>query len=417
MVLGSGDQPNLSLSNVPLSGNNYFCWSHRVWNALLAKGKSGFITCKHLKPVEGSPEYDAWIEVDALVRAWIINSITPELQAKWRKKQEIYIAAEYNIFMVDNKKLQSKKCFDKKMDKRNWICEHCKRKGHAKDTCFKLHEIPAWHKELMDKRGGHINAAAKMKLGDRKSEEPFKENLDINALVKVEVQKLLMQNTSESPIRFANSSIEFSGKIFIGFVQMDNSSWLIDSGATCHICINDELFDYLKPVTIKPKIFLLDGSFLTVSSAGPVTINSYIVHVYYLPGFKFNLLSDLSSNLILATGKQEQNLYILNCQPQYSNTLTSKLKSSDEALIWHRRLGHPSYVTFEHLSISPYLKNIPCDVCHKAKQSRLTFNKSSSQAQAIFELLHMDFWGPYKTATMNGCHYFLTIVDDYSRAT
>nr|GMD52741.1 uncharacterized protein LOC109181269 [Ipomoea batatas] len=33
-----------------------------------------------------------------------------------------------------------------------------------------------------------------------------------------------------------------------------------------------------------------------------------------------------------------------------------------------------------------------------------------------FDLLHMDIWGPYKVATIHGHHYFLTILDDHSRA-
>nr|GMD52674.1 uncharacterized protein LOC109178736 [Ipomoea batatas] len=33
-----------------------------------------------------------------------------------------------------------------------------------------------------------------------------------------------------------------------------------------------------------------------------------------------------------------------------------------------------------------------------------------------FDLLHMDIWGPYKVATTHGYHYFLTILDDHSRA-
>nr|GLL46475.1 uncharacterized protein LOC109150247 [Ipomoea trifida] len=35
---------------------------------------------------------------------------------------------------------------------------------------------------------------------------------------------------------------------------------------------------------------------------------------------------------------------------------------------------------------------------------------------ACFELLHMDIWGPYRVATTHGHLYFLTIVDDHSRA-
>ena len=33
----------------------------------------------------------------------------------------------------------------------------------------------------------------------------------------------------------------------------------------------------------------------------------------------------------------------------------------------------------------------------------------------MFDVVHMDLWGPYKTPTLDRKHYFLTIVDDYSR--
>lgn len=35
----------------------------------------------------------------------------------------------------------------------------------------------------------------------------------------------------------------------------------------------------------------------------------------------------------------------------------------------------------------------------------------------MFDLVHLDVWRPYKHLTINKCKYFLTIVDDYSRAT
>lgn len=35
----------------------------------------------------------------------------------------------------------------------------------------------------------------------------------------------------------------------------------------------------------------------------------------------------------------------------------------------------------------------------------------------IFELVHCDLWGPYRVQTTQGWKYFLTIVDDFSRAT
>jgi hypothetical protein len=62
-------------------------------------------------------------------------------------------------------------------------------------------------------------------------------------------------------------------------------------------------------------------------------------------------------------------------------------------------------------------KDCVCDVCHLAKQKKLSYQLSTSQSTRCFELLHMDIWGPYSTTTVHGHKYFLTIVDDFSRFT
>ena len=41
---------------------------------------------------------------------------------------------------------------------------------------------------------------------------------------------------------------------------------------------------------------------------------------------------------------------------------------------------------------------------------------SSNKAFGVFKMIHCDLWDPYKTSTFYGAHYFLTIVDDYSRS-
>lgn len=38
-----------------------------------------------------------------------------------------------------------------------------------------------------------------------------------------------------------------------------------------------------------------------------------------------------------------------------------------------------------------------------------------NKTSRIFELIHCDLWGPYRTSSHSGAKYFLTIVDDYSR--
>jgi len=58
-----------------------------------------------------------------------------------------------------------------------------------------------------------------------------------------------------------------------------------------------------------------------------------------------------------------------------------------------------------------------CQICLRAKLHRQPFPVSSTQASKPFELLHVDIWGSYKCKTYDGFQYFLTIVDDCSRAT
>lgn len=45
------------------------------------------------------------------------------------------------------------------------------------------------------------------------------------------------------------------------------------------------------------------------------------------------------------------------------------------------------------------------------------FPKSTTSATTIFNLLHLDVWGPYHVPTFDGNKIFLTVVDDHSRIT
>lgn len=88
--------------------------------------------------------------------------------------------------------------------------------------------------------------------------------------------------------------------------------------------------------------------------------------------------------------------------------------------LWHMRLGHVfSPVLHKIPCISPDLcdiTNTKCHICPLAKQTKLPFSVSNNHATHIFDLIHVDLWGPYAHETIAGCRFFLTIVDDHSRA-
>lgn len=90
--------------------------------------------------------------------------------------------------------------------------------------------------------------------------------------------------------------------------------------------------------------------------------------------------------------------------------------------IWHCRLRHWTSKAMEMLklsrftSISSVFDSKTCDVCIHYKQTHESFSLSNNKANAVFELVHCDLWGPYRTTAVCGSHYFLTIFDDYSHA-
>ena len=58
-----------------------------------------------------------------------------------------------------------------------------------------------------------------------------------------------------------------------------------------------------------------------------------------------------------------------------------------------------------------------CHVCHLSKHKHLPFKFRQNISKNAFGLLHIDTWGPFVEPTVDNSKYFLTIVDDFSRAT
>ena len=105
----------------------------------------------------------------------------------------------------------------------------------------------------------------------------------------------------------------------------------------------------------------------------------------------------------------------------FNHVSTATASNCNLSSLWHFRLGHPSDSRLQALShVFPFLQN-SCnntyDICPLAKQKRLSFPFNNHMNNLTFYLLHMDVWGPYSTPTLDGCKYFLTIIDDAAKAT
>ena len=59
-----------------------------------------------------------------------------------------------------------------------------------------------------------------------------------------------------------------------------------------------------------------------------------------------------------------------------------------------------------------------CESCILGKQHREKFVSGVSyRAKAPLEIVHMDLCGPIQMPSLNGCVYFMTFIDDFSRKT
>jgi hypothetical protein len=89
--------------------------------------------------------------------------------------------------------------------------------------------------------------------------------------------------------------------------------------------------------------------------------------------------------------------------------------------LYHCRLGHPSFKVMKQLFPS-LLKNLDvesfcCEVCELAKHKHVSFPVSNKISTSPFYLIHTHVWGPSNVANISSSRWFVTFIDDCSRAT
>ncbi|KAH9752435.1 hypothetical protein KPL71_014676 [Citrus sinensis] len=55
------------------------------------------------------------------------------------------------------------------------------------------------------------------------------------------------------------------------------------------------------------------------------------------------------------------------------------------------------------------------DILERSKKIRVKFGTANHDTHEILEYVHSDVWGPTKTASIGGSHYFVTFIDNFSR--
>ncbi|KAL6565862.1 hypothetical protein OROHE_004917 [Orobanche hederae] len=329
-------------------------------------------------------------------------------------------------------------------DKSKSFCTHCKKNGHEITQCFEKIGYPDWWEDRSRTDGGTGRGRQSSTTGrGRTGGNVIHANAAVTSIDGVPGRETLATPSTQL---FSEDQWKALASVF-GNLTLSNDRlsgkfngnlWIIDTGASNHVTGNlSLLFDVKNIVCI---VGLPDGKKVRAIKEGSVQLSNTITlnHVLYVPRLNCSLLSvsqlcdDLQSRVIfdsqkcaiqdqmrelIGMGSKRDGLYYFK-EESLINTVKVDKEISD-LVMWHNRMGHPSEKVVKLLAPVRNCRgslNKACEVCFRAKNPRDSFPLSDSKSSRIFELVHVDLWGPYRHKSSCGARYFLTIVDDFSRA-
>ncbi|CAM8999360.1 unnamed protein product [Rhodiola kirilowii] len=337
------------------------------------------------------------------------------------------------------------------------FCTHCQMSGHLKENCYKLIGYPQNPKvnkssKVNPNGKSSVNAVTNTVSGELSSDAGEKQQLFTSSQLE-QIMAILrgggLAEKQENTTHMANH-VHMAGIAHCKPTLDIPGDWLIDSGATSHFVCDAKLLKDVYELKDEHRVTLPNGDCINIKHSGTCVLGNGLVlsDVLLVPDFEVNLISvsrlasdnkcqvlftdsncviqDQHSRTILETGRPVGGLYsTIVPQREAGREIASNLdvkKTLSEVELRHNRLGHASFdVVYQLLKSQKPCVNwkhvkYHCSVCPLAKQAKLSFPLSTHSTIDIFELLHSDVWGPFHEPTLSGAKYFLTVVDDYSRA-
>ena len=192
-----------------------------------------------------------------------------------------------------------------KNDKR--FCTNCQQDGHTNDQCFEKIGYPDWYKRRRNTKK-KVRVAANVSSEFDKGmhhDTPFDMELENGIDQKVELDQMMVaavcqevmmmfkgKNVAQEVSTSYHASIKFCGYSYAlscNYSITMKFIWTIDIGASDHMSPHISLFCSIR-VLVKPiKVDLPDE--VTMVGNVKLTTNLTLYNVFYVPDFKFNLLS------------------------------------------------------------------------------------------------------------------------------
>ena len=300
--------------------------------------------------------------------------------------------------------------------KRKFTCHYCKKPGHFRRDCRKL-------------------AADSTKKGkpDTKEKEKYKAN-----------------QAARDDGKDDSSSSDDVLVAFHALSASSSSNWIVDSGATCHMCNNGQMFTKIKTFKKTQEVTLGDRFILDTTGEGIVKVRMKLSdgsirkcnlhNVLLVPKLAYNLLSVLKAaeagkttkfdkdgcqiinndKKVIAVAKRVGNLYYL----EYKRNQSINVAVQSKERLWHRWYGHLGEQSLTKLANGALVESFDydsskeigfCETCIGGKHRRSLFPTGNTRCEQPLGLVHSDVCGKMSSESLGGAEYFLTFIDDKTR--
>ena len=238
-------------------------------------------------------------------------------------------------------------------------------------------------------------------------------------------------------------------------IRGNDRSWLIDSGASSHMCSDKSAFTVMEQ-SFRSNVTVADGSENRVEGVGDCLIkcaveNGEIIEitlrgVLYVPTLEGNMISIgklvekgvravfdntgcklVYGNTVVAVADKVSDMYWLRIAQDRVMKSVVKEHTKNCQHTWHRRLGHrdPAVIgEMKRRDLVSGLKVVDCGIrwtcecCIECKMARSPFPPVAGKTSTeVLDIIHSDVCGPMEETTLGGCRYYMTLIDDHSRYT
>ncbi|KAL4575087.1 hypothetical protein LXL04_021928 [Taraxacum kok-saghyz] len=286
------------------------------------------------------------------------------------------------------------------------FCTHCKRTGHTQEKCYRLHGFPPGYRNNYK-----VNAVSSDSESPQMANESETTNYDaVTGLSNEQCQQLIamlsgklasVNATTHSANVASHSNITPAGLYKSNF-------WILDSGATSHVCNNRDMFFNIRKV-LNTRIRLPNQSVIPVDEIGDIQLNKDLLlkDVLFVPQFELNLVSattltahdkglmvelyhdhanikQILSKTVIGKGNVEEGLYVLQSQ-------RSEVKSIENLSPYFKLYQEqPKYQQLRTFGCLAYASTLPSHRHKFDKRARATVFIGYPPGMKAYKLLDIE---------------------------